>query len=51
MNDIPNNHDDVQGILENIDTLLDELDDIVEHLEVYYAGMYSAFIVNSDDLE
>lgn len=45
------NCDDVARILEGLDNLLDELDDVVERLEVYRAGLYSVFFVNPDGLK
>ena len=41
---------DIEAILAGIDCLMDELDDIVERLEVYYAGLYSVMYLYPDDM-
>lgn len=42
---------DLENILNGIDQLMDELDDIVERLEIYYAGLYTFMYLYPDDLE
>lgn len=42
---------DIEAMLAGIDQLMDELDDIVERLEVYYAGLYTCMYLYPDDLD